>query len=85
MEDWASGSAVSSVGDGVWRITGSRKLIGARSFKVDPAKRYILSMEMRKLPATQKVLVYAGFWPLNEDTLKSEMPTAMAIVSPNCV
>ena len=72
MQDWASGSAVRAVEDGVWRITGSCKLAGAKSFKVDPAKKYILSMEMRKLPATQKVLVYAGFWPLNEDMVRIE-------------
>lgn len=72
LKDWAPGSAVRSVGDGVWRITGNRALAGAKNVRIDPAKKYTLSMEMRKLPATQKVLVYAGFWPLNEDMVRIE-------------
>ena len=72
MQDWARGSAVRSVGDGVWEITGNRALAGAKNVKIDLAKKYTLTMEMRKLPATQKVLVYAGFWPLNEDMIHIE-------------
>ena len=71
-KDWTADSVVRPVGDGVWQVTGNRALIGAKSFKVDPAKKYTLTMEMRKLPATQKVLVYAGFWTLNEDMVRVE-------------
>ena len=76
MKDWAPGSAVRAVGAGVWRVTGNCELVGAKSFKVDPAKKYTLTLEMRKLPATQKVLVYGGFWPLNEDMVR---------IKPHCV
>lgn len=89
MTDWAPGSAVRAVGDGVWRITGNCNLAGAKNFKVDPAKKYTVTMEMRKLPSTQKVLVYAGFWPLNEDMVRlapycvrCESGTATKLVAP---
>ena len=72
LKDWAPGSAVRSVGDGAWEVVGNRDLANAKSFKVDPAKKYTLSFEMRKTPETQKVLVYAGFWPLNEDMVRIE-------------
>ena len=69
-KDWAKGSFVRLQADGVWEVPGSRDLSNAKSFKVDPAKKYTLSFEVRKTPETQKVFFYAGFWPLNEDMVR---------------
>ena len=69
-KDWAKGSYVKPQADGVWEIPGSRDLSNAKSVKVDPAKKYTLSFEVRKTPETQKVFFYAGFWPLNEDMVR---------------
>ncbi len=69
-KDWAKGSFVRPKADGVWEIPGSRDLSNAKSFKVDPVKKYTLSFEVRKTPESQNVLFYAGFWPLNEDMVR---------------
>ena len=68
-KDWAKGSGVRVSEAGVWDLIGSRDIKSTKSFKVDPAKKYTLSFEVRKSAATQKVMLYAGFWPLDDDML----------------
>ena len=70
IKDWAKGSGVRVSEAGVWDIIGARDISTAKSFKVDPAKKYTLSFEVRKSAATQKVMVYAGFWPLDADMVR---------------
>lgn len=70
LKDWARGSRVKQAAGGVWEITGSGDLSNAKSFKVDPAKKYTLSFEVRKTAATQKVFFYAGYWPLDADMVR---------------
>lgn len=69
-KDWAKGSYVRPQSDGSWVIPGARDLSSAKSFKVDPAKKYTLSFDVRKSAGSQKVFFYAGFWALNEDMVR---------------
>lgn len=69
-KDWAKGSFVKSLPDGVWEIPGPRDVCSAKNIKIDPAKKYTLSFDVRKTPDTQKVFLYVGYWPLNEDMVR---------------
>jgi hypothetical protein len=69
-KDWAKGAYVKQLPEGVWQIPGSRVIYSGKAFKVDPAKKYTVSFDIRKSADTQKVLVYAGFVCRDDDMVR---------------
>ena len=69
-KDWAKGTYVKELPNGVWQIPGARDIAGAKNFMIDPAKKYTLSFDIRKTPDTQSVMVYAGYWCLDADMVR---------------
>ena len=69
-KDWAKGSDVKSMPDGVWQFRNSRIINSAKAFKVDPAKKYTVSFDVRKSADTQNVLIYVGFTCLDADMVR---------------
>lgn len=64
-ESWGSPKNVKSVDGGVLEVDGRTVLLSATTFKIDPAKIYKISGELRQA-AGEKIISYIGFTILDE-------------------
>ena len=69
-KDWAKGSDIKLMPNGVWMFPNSRIINNAKAFKVDPAKKYTISFDVRKSSDTHDVVIYAGFTCLDADMVR---------------
>ena len=63
--DWSKNPALKISEDGVLTLSGRRADISSTPFEIDPAKKYKISMEIRRTPGSPENICYIGNWSLD--------------------
>ena len=58
--DWQNDKRIVFTADGIMEMSGNRVDLNSRSFVIDPAKRYVFTLEVRTKPGTPGGVTYIG-------------------------